>query len=193
MSVQQLDIESTPIVAAKQERLRERQIKTPTAAVLALAEMQTLPRPILNIVTAGESVTVIGQITYAEVYDPVGTALRYARAGVDAVTFFTDQQIYVNGLEDLLLVSRGVSRPVICQDFILNEYHVMEARAAGAAGLVLDSRPYCLTSRRFAHTTLAHVHHFTNRRRVTPRTHPFIESACRCHWQTIRWGCRRKF
>jgi indole-3-glycerol phosphate synthase len=137
MSVQQLDIESTPIVAAKQERLRERQIKTPTAAVLALAEMQTLPRPILNIVTAGESVTVIGQITYAEVYDPVGTALRYARAGVDAVTFFTDQQIYVNGLEDLLLVSRGVSRPVICQDFILNEYHVMEARAAGAAGLVL--------------------------------------------------------
>lgn len=137
MSVEQLDIETNTIVASKQERLRERQIKTPVAAVIALAEMQILPRPILNIVTGGETVTIIGQITYAEVYDPVGAALRYARAGVDAVSFFTDKQIYTNGLEDLLLVSRGVNRPVICQDFVLNEYHVAEARAAGAAAAIL--------------------------------------------------------
>lgn len=125
------------IVTAKHESLLERQKKTPLAAVVALAEMQQRPSPILNIVTGGETVTVIGQIAYAEIYDPVGAALRYTRAGVDAISFFTDSQLYTSGLEDLLLVSRATSVPIILQDYILNGYHVAEARAAGASALTL--------------------------------------------------------
>ncbi len=137
MSIEQLDIDTNAIITAKLERLSLRQEKTPSAAVIALADMQSLPHPILNVVTNGESVTVIGQITYTEVYDPVGVALRYRRAGAQAAAFLTDQQVYYQGLEDMLLVARGVELPVVCQDFILNEYHVAEARAAGAAALTL--------------------------------------------------------
>jgi indole-3-glycerol phosphate synthase len=137
MAVRQFDIDTDAIVAAKRERLRERQIKTPSAAVIALAEMQQRPRPVLNIVTGGQAITLIGQINYGEIYDPVGTALRYARVGVDAVAFFTDQQVYQHGLEDMLLVSRAIKYPIISQDFILDGYHVAEARAAGASALTL--------------------------------------------------------
>jgi indole-3-glycerol phosphate synthase len=137
MTVKPFDIDTDAILTAKRERLRERQAKTPSAAVVALAEMQQRPRPILNIVTGGELVTLIGQVSYGEVYDPVGVALRYARIGVDAVSFFTDQQVYGRGLEDMLLVSRAIKYPIISQDFILDGYHVAEARASGAAALTL--------------------------------------------------------
>lgn len=137
MAVGQFDIDTDAIITAKRERLLERQNKTPSAAVIALAEMQQRPRPILNIVTGGQSITVIGQIRYAEIYDPVGAALRQARAGIDAVAFLTDQQVYTQGLEDMLLVSRAIKYPILSQDYILDSYHVAEARASGASALTL--------------------------------------------------------
>lgn len=137
MTVKQFDTDTETIIAAKQKRLQERQAKTPNAAVVALAEMQQRPRPVLNIATGGETIAVIAHITHDEIYDPVGLALRYARVGVDAISFFTDSQVYDNGLNDLLLVSRAVALPIISQDFILDGYHVAEARAAGASALTL--------------------------------------------------------
>ncbi len=137
MSTDHLDHDRQRILSAKQERLRQRRAKTPPVAVVALAEMQDRPRPVLNVVTGGGQVLLIGQITYTETYDPVGTALRYARIGVEAISFYTDAQLYTQGLEDLLMLSRGVKLPVIYQNFVLDEYHVAEARAAGASALTL--------------------------------------------------------
>ncbi|HEX2621676.1 MAG TPA: hypothetical protein VHL11_16075 [Phototrophicaceae bacterium] len=139
MTVSRFGIDTENIVNTKRDRLYERKLKTPNAAVIALADMQQRPRPILNIVTGGETIAIIGRIMHEEIYDPVGMALRYARAGVDAISFFTDGQIYGNGLEDMLLVTRAVQRPILSQDFILDEYHVAEARAAGASALTLYS------------------------------------------------------
>jgi indole-3-glycerol phosphate synthase len=135
MAIQQLDTER--ILAAKRERLSERQGKVPAAAVLRLAEMQRAPYPLLNVVTGGDHVTLLGQVTYGEVYDPVGSALHLIRAGVDAIAFFTDTHVYDRGLDDLLLVSRGIRRPVLYQNYVLDEYHVAETRAAGAAAVTL--------------------------------------------------------
>jgi indole-3-glycerol phosphate synthase len=127
------------ILAAKRQYLAERRAKTPIAAVIALADMQSRPKPILNTVTNGAYVTLIGQITHSETYDPVAATLGFIREGVDAVALFTDQTIYRRSLDDLLLVSRGVNIPVVAQDYILDEYHVVEARAAGASALVLSA------------------------------------------------------
>lgn len=137
MNLESLSIVTEDILATKRQQLHARQAKTPNAAVIALAEMQHRPFPVLNYVTGGSMVTLIGQVAYNETYDPVGASLRFSRAGVDAIAFFTDAQIYNSGLDDLLLVSRGVKRPVLVQDFVLNEYHVTEFRAAGAAALTL--------------------------------------------------------
>lgn len=137
MTLPHVELDTEDILAKKRQQLQLRQGKTPNAAVVALAEMQRRPFPVLNYVTGGEMVTLIGQVAYTETYDPVGASLKFVRAGVDAIAFFTDKQVYGKGLDDLLLVSRGVKRPVVSVDYVLNEYHVTEFRAAGAAALTL--------------------------------------------------------
>lgn len=133
----QLDTDS--ILKAKYQRLRQRQAKTPPMAVLRLAEMQTPPLPLFNVVTDPRQVWILGQVTYNDVYDPVAATLRYKRAGVDGIAFYTDDRVYDNGLEDLLLVCRGGKLPVFYQNYILDDYHVAEARAAGASAIILYS------------------------------------------------------
>jgi indole-3-glycerol phosphate synthase len=73
------------------------------------------------------------------VYDPVGAALRLKHKNVDAISLFTDEIIYENGLDDLMLVARAVDLPVISQDYVLDSYEIVEARAAGASALVLSA------------------------------------------------------
>jgi indole-3-glycerol phosphate synthase len=141
--VPQIDV----IIAAKRQYLQERKSQTPIEAIRALASMQKRPQPVLSAVTADTPVMLVGNIKYAmpqtgplmSTYDPVGLALRYTRAGMDAVTLFTDESLYQGGLDDMVLVSRAVNVPLISQDYILDEYQVVEARAAGASALVLCS------------------------------------------------------
>ncbi|MFW5748353.1 MAG: hypothetical protein ACOCYT_01935 [Chloroflexota bacterium] len=127
------------IIEAKHSLLNRRRKKTPMPAITALADMQKRPHPILNEVT-DQGTLLIGHIRLQETYDPVAAALRFVRTGLDAVALFTDNTIYSKGMEDLLMVARGVpDTPVISQNYILNAYHVLEARASGASGLILYS------------------------------------------------------
>jgi indole-3-glycerol phosphate synthase len=136
MATGSLQVNRDIILATRKQYLAERKHVTPMDAIMALAAMQHRPPYVLNTATDGEQVTVIGQIRLAETYDPVLAALRYVRAGVDAVSFYTDHTIYTKDLDDLLMVSRGVKKiPVIFQNYIFDEYGVISARASGAAAL----------------------------------------------------------
>jgi indole-3-glycerol phosphate synthase len=140
MTTQETQTELDIIIKAKRQLLAKRQERTPTPAVIALAEMRERPAPILNVVTDGSRVLLIGRVSLDETYDPVAAALRCVRDGADAIAFFTDMRVYSKGMDDLLLVARGIpSTSVVCQNYILNEYHVTEARAAGAAAIVAHS------------------------------------------------------
>ncbi len=132
-SHQQLD----EIIVNKREQLQQRQSRTPMAAIIALAEMQQRPLPILNMVTSNSEICILGSIQRTEIYDPVGAALRYQSLNADGLTLYTDDDIYADGLEDLLLISRATHIPVISYDYILDGYHVAEARAAGASALTM--------------------------------------------------------
>lgn len=141
MKTSELRLNRETILAIKRQHLRARQSKTPIEALIALAMMQRRPRYILNTtMDAAERVLLIGQISRSETFDPVSTALRYARMGVDAVSFFTDNAMYENDLDDLLMVAMGVKNlPVIYQNYIVDEYNVIEARASDASALVLHA------------------------------------------------------
>lgn len=146
MTTRKLTSSIETIIAAKRHALAERKAKTPIEAIRALASMQSRPSPILSTVAdTSEPIILIGQIKHTRsssgqvVYDPVSMALRYAQKHVDAVSLFTDEVIYENGINDLMLVSRAVELPVICQDYVLDEYEIIEARAAGASALVLSA------------------------------------------------------
>jgi indole-3-glycerol phosphate synthase len=135
------------IIALKQQRLLDRKSKTPIQAVRALASLQKRPQPVLSTITHNAPVVIIGQIKYklaqtgllTDSYDPVSAALRYVQERVDAVSLFTDETGYMGGLDDMVLVSRAVDIPVISEDYILDEYQIVESRAAGASALVLSA------------------------------------------------------
>ncbi len=111
---------------------------TPMEAMRALAGMQKRPQPVLSTVTNDHYVMLFGQIRYnAPAYDPVTAALRYMRAGLDGIALFTDNTIYDGGTNDLALITRAIPIPVILQNYIFDEYQVVEARAAGASALTL--------------------------------------------------------
>mgnify|MGYP002336172886 CR=1 FL=1 len=137
------------ILDAKRRDLARRKRKTPIDAVRALASMQRRPEPLLSTVQENERVLLIGQIDYAppangvlDGHDPVAQAVHFARAGVDTIALFTDRGISSGGVEDLMFIARAVRSfnvPVITQNYIFDEYQVIEARAAGAAGVVLSA------------------------------------------------------
>lgn len=146
MTTKQLSPELEKIIEAKKAALARRKAKTPIEALRALASMQSRPEPILSDVSdSRDEVVIIGQVKHTLlhdgqlIYDPVGTALRYAGKGVDAIALFTDEIVYENGLDDLMFVSRAVDVPVISQDYVLDEYQIIEARAAGASALMLSA------------------------------------------------------
>ncbi|MBZ0282901.1 MAG: hypothetical protein K8L97_19330 [Anaerolineae bacterium] len=144
MATKELTPQLDVILAAKRQYLQERKAKTPIEAVRALASMQKRPQPVLSSVMQDAPVMLIGQIKYAPDteprrggYDPVASAVKLVKNGADAVALFTDETLYQGGLDDLVLVSRAVSVPVISQDYFLDEYQIVEARAAGASALML--------------------------------------------------------
>lgn len=140
MSTGSLNVNRDIILATKRQYIRDRKRKTPIEAVLALAAMQRRPRSILDTITDGDEVALIGQITRSETYDPVSSALQLVQGGVDAISFFTDHSIYHNDLDDMLMVARGIKDvPIIAQNYVEDEYSVIAARAADASALVLYS------------------------------------------------------
>src|SRR3990172_8133361 len=98
MTPEKLKLDREIVLKTKLEDLKARQARTPVQAVIALATMQQRPRPILSTVSGGHRVQLIGQIRRTETYDPVASALQYIRAGVDAISFYTDESQYQGDL-----------------------------------------------------------------------------------------------
>ena len=69
--------------------------------------------------------------------DPAAMTLSYQQGGAAAVSVLTEQNRFGGSLADLRAVRAAVSIPVLRKDFILDEYQVYEAAAAGADALLL--------------------------------------------------------
>jgi len=135
-------------IERKQEILEKRKQRTSIDALRAMASMQTRPFPFLT--TIGGGVQVVGQIRYrlpvtgdlTTRYDPVRAAKSYVEAGADAIAMFTDAVPEYDSSVDMTLVSEAMGytqTPVINQDYMLDEYNVIAARATGASVVVLTS------------------------------------------------------
>ncbi len=69
--------------------------------------------------------------------DPATLAHDYAHAGAAAISVLTDRRFFRGSLADLEAVRRTVLQPILQKDFIVNEYGIVQARAAGADAVLL--------------------------------------------------------
>jgi indole-3-glycerol phosphate synthase len=70
-------------------------------------------------------------------YDPVAIARQYERGGAAAVSVLTEPTFFDGCLDHLNAVRAAVGVPLLRKDFVVDEYQLFEARAAGADAVLL--------------------------------------------------------
>ena len=70
-------------------------------------------------------------------YDPAAHAVSYAAAGAAAISVLTEPTFFDGSLEHLRRVRAAVDLPILRKDFIVAEYQLVEAAAAGADAVLL--------------------------------------------------------
>ena len=70
-------------------------------------------------------------------YEPVEIAAGYEQAGAAAISVLTEPAFFDGSLEHLEAVRGAVAIPLLRKDFIVDEYQLLEARAAGADAILL--------------------------------------------------------
>lgn len=127
------------IVAGVREDLAVRQARTPEAELFTrLADVPATRDPMPAFRSPGLSV--IAEVKrrspskgdLADIPDPAVLASAYAAGGADAISVLTEERRFSGSLADLYAVRASVSTPLLRKDFIVTEYQLLEARAAGA-------------------------------------------------------------
>ena len=72
-----------------------------------------------------------------ENFDPAEIARIYETCGADAISVLTDEKYFQGKLEYIAQVKEAVGLPILRKDFIIDEYQVYQARAAGADAILL--------------------------------------------------------
>ncbi|HKU63074.1 MAG TPA: indole-3-glycerol phosphate synthase TrpC [Gemmatimonadales bacterium] len=106
------------------------------------------PPPPLAPALRRESVAVIAEVkrrspsagVIREDLDPAVRAAVYAERGAAAISVLTDGPFFGGSMSDLRSAAAKVAVPVLRKDFILDELQIVEARAAGAAAVLLIVR-----------------------------------------------------
>lgn len=69
--------------------------------------------------------------------EPALRAQQYALGGASAVSVLTEPRYFRGGFEDIEAVRRETDLPILCKDFIVDDYQIYRAAAAGADAVLL--------------------------------------------------------
>lgn len=133
------------IVAETKSELIHRRRTAPIEKLLRAANDAPAPRGLAAALGRGTTVQLIAEVKHKSPskgvlradFDPVSLARSYWKAGAGAISVLTDGPFFGGSLEHLKAVREAVPLPILRKDFIVDTYQVVEARAAGADGLLL--------------------------------------------------------
>jgi indole-3-glycerol phosphate synthase/phosphoribosylanthranilate isomerase len=133
------------IVARSHIDLEQRKQEIPLAEVQAQAARQAPARDALAALRARSAVHIIAEVKRASPskgllapnFDPVGLARTYAANGASLISVLTEPHFFQGSPAYLTAIKQAVEVPVLCKDFLYDEYQVYEARSWGADLILL--------------------------------------------------------
>jgi indole-3-glycerol phosphate synthase / phosphoribosylanthranilate isomerase len=135
------------IVSQTRADLEQRKSELPLEDLQHLAAAQAPPRDFLGALrpVSKSKVSLIAEVkraspskgVFAPHLDPIELAQTYAANGVAAISVLTEPHFFLGSPDYLTAIRHAVSVPVLCKDFIFDEYQVYEARAWGADAILL--------------------------------------------------------
>lgn len=132
------------VCAEAKDRVAQDRRHRPDAAVMAAARARP-PASDLAAALAGDGVAVITEIKRASpsrghmaaIPDPASLGRDYAAGGAAAISVLTEPTHFEGSLDDLAAVAAATDLPVLRKDFTVDAYQIWQARAAGAAAVLL--------------------------------------------------------
>lgn len=139
------------IVVHKQEEVAAAQRKVPLSQLRKAAEEMPPRRGFAAALTPSlqtEKVNIIAEVKRASPskgpirldLDPAKLAAAYEAGGAACLSVLTDSAFFKGSLADMVAARKATTLPVLRKEFILSDYQVYEAAAAGADAVLLIVR-----------------------------------------------------
>ena len=133
------------IVVSKQSEVASARLQRPLDEILAHANSAPVVRDFRAALATSGSIRLIAEIKKASPsaqvirsdFDPVAIGRTYQKHGASCLSVLTDAPYFHGSLLNLTNVRASVNIPVLRKDFLIDDYQVIEARAAGADAILL--------------------------------------------------------
>ncbi len=133
------------IIAYKRTELAETKRRVPLSDLKARAVSMEPARGFKEALAGKGEMRLIAEVKKAspskgvirEDFDPVKIAEAYEGSGASCISVLTETKYFQGKLEYLNEIKTAVRLPLLRKDFIIDEYQIYEARAAGADALLL--------------------------------------------------------
>jgi indole-3-glycerol phosphate synthase len=133
------------IIANKRAELLETKSRAPLAEIKSKAADAGPTRGFGKALAGGAGVRLIAEVKKAspskgvirEDFEPIRIARIYEESGASCLSVLTEKKYFQGELEYLGRIRKTVTLPLLRKDFIVDEYQIHEARAAGADAILL--------------------------------------------------------
>jgi len=133
------------IIAHTKEELAETKRQTPFLNIKSKAISAEPTRGFEKALYGPGDIRLIAEVKKAspskgvirEDFDPVKIARIYEESGASCLSVLTEKKFFQGELEYLGRIRKAVKLPLLRKDFIIDEYQIHEARAAGADAILL--------------------------------------------------------